>query len=42
LAVTRIVGGARKGYCSMLRRIRVNNPSNTVMIAMTMATMVAE
>src|SRR5690349_18104555 len=39
VAVTRMVGGARKGYCSKLRLRRVLSPSRTMMIEMTMATM---
>ena len=38
MAVTRIVGGARKGYCSKLSPRRLLSPSSTVMIAMTIAT----
>src|ERR1700757_5261130 len=33
-----MVGGARNGYCSMLRPVSVNSPSATMMIAMTIAT----
>src|SRR6185503_1007379 len=39
VAVTRMVGGARKGYCSKLSPRRLLRPSRTVMIEMTMATM---
>ena len=35
----RIVGGARKGYCSKLRPVSVKMPSSDMRIAMTIATM---
>jgi hypothetical protein len=36
--VTRIVGGARKGYCSMLSPFRETRPISTIMIEITIAT----
>src|ERR1051325_1828743 len=38
VAVTRIVGGARNGYCSMLRPFKLKSPIKTRMIEMTIAT----
>src|SRR5512139_285525 len=38
VAVTRMFGGARNGYCSMARPLIVTTPSMTVRIEMTMAT----
>src|ERR1051325_1001100 len=38
VAVTRIVGGARNGYCSMLRPFNVKRPISTMMMEITMAT----
>jgi hypothetical protein len=38
VAVIRMVGGARKGYCSTLSPCNALSPSKTVRIAMTMAT----
>src|SRR6476659_6973761 len=39
VAVTRMEGGARNGYCSIERPLRLNSPIRTIRIEITIATM---